>query len=332
MRNIKLSVVSILLIVITAAALFACTKPIISSTITFVANGGSDVASIQKTAGEAVSAPLTPTKTGYTFEGWYNSEQLATRYIFDKMPDKDITLYAKWEAVEVTVTFEKGGGEGGDNTVEIAYEQPMSEADAPTRTGFIFDGYYTNTAGGGIKYYNADMTSARASDLLTDTMLYANWINTYQIIFNSNGGSDVSALTVIKDVPFAFSGIPELNGFYFGGWFLDNNTFQVPVDTNGIHENIVAYAQWIPYFGTPFFNGTELEETGINRFNFSFPATDDYDHTLLTFAIANPDYTYIISEDPVFVEGEAMVMVFIYNADEEKIGEVEINIMAISEE
>ena len=43
-----------------------------------------------------MTAPTAPTKTGYTFAGWYSDAGLTTPYTFTTMPASSITLYAKW--------------------------------------------------------------------------------------------------------------------------------------------------------------------------------------------------------------------------------------------
>ncbi|NCA68465.1 MAG: hypothetical protein EOM87_10460, partial [Clostridia bacterium] len=254
---------------------------------------------------------------------------LASPYTFGTMPKTNIKLYAKWEPIEYTVSFEKQGASDGANSVTAVFGIAMTATTPPTRPNYVFDGYYAEQNGEGIKYYNDDMTSANDWDLLADTTLYANWINTYVITYHSNDGSSVNAQTVIKNMTFELPAIPVKNGYYFGGWFLDNNTFNNQLSTAGIQANVNVFAKWIPYWGTPSFNGNLITETGINQFSFSFPSTDDYDHSLLTFAISNESYDFLISQSPDFVEGEAMVIIFIYNEQDEEIGTVEISIMAI---
>ncbi|MGN1052526.1 MAG: InlB B-repeat-containing protein, partial [Candidatus Scatosoma sp.] len=79
-------------------------------TVTFDSQGGSAVASITKDAGEAVTAPADPERTGFVFLGWYADKDKsvyegATPYVFDKMPENNVTLYAKW-ALNLTVSYE----------------------------------------------------------------------------------------------------------------------------------------------------------------------------------------------------------------------------------
>ena len=66
-------------------------------TITFDSKGGSPVASITGVYESVVSKPDDPTKDGYTFLGWFEDELSVDEYVFSTMPNKDLTLYAKWE-------------------------------------------------------------------------------------------------------------------------------------------------------------------------------------------------------------------------------------------
>ena len=60
----------------------------------------------------AASEPTDPTKTGYTFAGWYADEELTTAYDFATPVTADTTLYAKW--TEVTVPGGDTQTPGGD--------------------------------------------------------------------------------------------------------------------------------------------------------------------------------------------------------------------------
>lgn len=86
-----------------------CTIPEGTTTLTvqFEENGGSAVADMDGLSYDAtISAPTEPTKTGYTFAGWYKDENYATQWNFssDKVTD-NITLYAKWTLKTPSVTI-----------------------------------------------------------------------------------------------------------------------------------------------------------------------------------------------------------------------------------
>ncbi|MCK7486329.1 MAG: InlB B-repeat-containing protein [Bacillus subtilis] len=81
-----------------------------SYTISFNSNGGSAVSSITQDAGTVVTEPADPTKTGYTFAGWYSDAGLTSAYTFTTMPGSNTALYAKWTINSYTISFEANGG------------------------------------------------------------------------------------------------------------------------------------------------------------------------------------------------------------------------------
>ncbi|MFA5526315.1 MAG: InlB B-repeat-containing protein, partial [Acholeplasmataceae bacterium] len=78
--------------------------------ITFESNGGSSIQAISQTPGSSIVEPVEPTRAGYTFDAWYNESTFDTLYVFDTMPNEDITLYAKWTALTYTITYDVSGG------------------------------------------------------------------------------------------------------------------------------------------------------------------------------------------------------------------------------
>ncbi len=86
-------------------------------TVSFHSNGGSAIESVQIDYDTAFAAPTRPSRSGYSFVGWYKDEQLTEAWSFDS--DKiagDTDLYAKWSR-----NSESSGG-GGGPTVPAAQE------------------------------------------------------------------------------------------------------------------------------------------------------------------------------------------------------------------
>ena len=69
-------------------------------TVTFDSDGGSEVASQAVESGKTATKPTDPTKTGYSFNGWYNGD---TAFDFAAAIEGDVTLKAKWLTAEVFV-------------------------------------------------------------------------------------------------------------------------------------------------------------------------------------------------------------------------------------
>jgi uncharacterized repeat protein (TIGR02543 family) len=84
----------------------------LSSTVTFEVNGGSEIAPVVVSNGEAVVKPVDPTKEGYTFDGWFSDVALENEYNFDTPVNTDITLYAKWNASTISMVANTDGASG----------------------------------------------------------------------------------------------------------------------------------------------------------------------------------------------------------------------------
>ena len=68
-------------------------------TVTFVSNGGTEIAPKEVVNGLKINEPSKPTKDKYIFRGWYEEATFNTKFDFYNTPiTSDMTLYAKWEA------------------------------------------------------------------------------------------------------------------------------------------------------------------------------------------------------------------------------------------
>ena len=69
----------------------------IKYTVTFDSNGGTAVSSQSVKSGATATKPTNPTRSGYTFAGWYtDNEKFNNKYDFNTLVTGNIILYAKW--------------------------------------------------------------------------------------------------------------------------------------------------------------------------------------------------------------------------------------------
>ena len=91
----------------------------------------------------------TPTREGYTFEGWYLSKTEFTpankveATTIVKTPG-DHTLYANWAANTYKVTFDPKGGEVNPREKNVTFDAAYGELPTPTRENYRFVGWYLN--------------------------------------------------------------------------------------------------------------------------------------------------------------------------------------------
>ncbi len=107
-------------------------------TISFNSAGGIEVASITQDYGTEVTAPVAPTRAGYTFAAW-DKDVPAT------MPAKDVTLTAQWTADPSVISFESNGGSSVAAMTGVTDEDISDRTlPAPTRHSHSFLGWYDN--------------------------------------------------------------------------------------------------------------------------------------------------------------------------------------------
>ena len=73
--------------------------PVEEYSVMFMLNYGDAGAYTAETvkAGETVSKPATPTRSGYTFKGWFTAAEGGVEYDFTQAVNADVTLYAQWK-------------------------------------------------------------------------------------------------------------------------------------------------------------------------------------------------------------------------------------------
>ncbi len=212
--------------------------------VTFNTLGGSAVAELPAVEyGATITAPTSPTRAGWTFDGWYKDSAWNTAWNFDEdtMPDADLVLYAKWVVSEFTVTFESNGGTAVASYTKVQNNATISAPTAPTKTGYDFDGWYKEETLTNKWIFAGD--EGTADKVTGNITLYAKWnIRKYTVTFDSNGGTEVDAYTdvnhgTVKSAPTP----PTKEGYDFGGWQLNGTAYSWATPVTG---NITLVAAW----------------------------------------------------------------------------------------
>jgi uncharacterized repeat protein (TIGR02543 family) len=213
--------------------------------INFNANGGivSPTSGITGTNGRLTSLP-TPTRSGFTFNGWFSSATGGTAVNTDTIFIGASTIFAQWTEISQpihTITFNPNGGTVSQTSRTTGTDGRLSSIPTPTRNGFTFDGWYTSIDGGTLINTSTIFTS--------NTTIFAQWTEisstTFTITFNSNGGTvSVTSATTGTDGRLLSLPTPTRSGHTFNGWFtaLTGGT-QVTTNTQFFTSTII-YARW----------------------------------------------------------------------------------------
>ncbi|MCR5624082.1 MAG: InlB B-repeat-containing protein, partial [Lachnospiraceae bacterium] len=206
-----------------------------------------------------------PTRTGYTFLGWfdaatdgnmvYNSGGTYNtglywdsdgKWIYEASADlTKVVLYAHWEANTYTVTYNANGGviDGTTTTTtqkQQAYDDYLDLPSTPVREGYVFNGWFTATSGGD------QVTNSTVYSNTSSTTYYAQWTaNTCTAIFDFNDGSGATTLTGACGNPITFPETdPTRTGYKFDGWYTGPNGGTKVTSATYIDGTIIFYAHW----------------------------------------------------------------------------------------
>jgi uncharacterized repeat protein (TIGR02543 family) len=187
-------------------------------------------------------------KTGHAFDGWNTrADGSGTGYAANATftITGDTTLYAKWVGTTYTVTYDTDGGNPASQTRTVNDGASVGASympDEPTRSGYIFAGWYTGANGAGTQF-TADTT------VDGDIRVYAKWTTTYTVTYDANGGSPASLTRPVNDgASVGASNMPDdptRSGHTFGGWYTGTNGAGTQFTaTTTVNENITVYAKW----------------------------------------------------------------------------------------
>ena len=176
------------------------------------------------TYGVGATLPTDVTRTGYTFKGWYDNENLTGSPVtaIGGAETGNKEYWAKWEINQYTITFDTNGGS------EIApitqdYGTEITVPADPTRKGYTFKGW------------DKEIPETMPAENIT---VKAQWgINQYTITFDTNGGSEIASITQDYGTEITAPDNPTRKGYTFKGW-----DKEIPETMPA--DNITVKAQW----------------------------------------------------------------------------------------
>ncbi len=175
------------------------TAPANSKKVVFNANGGTSVATKYIKPGKKIGTLPKPTKTGYTFKGWYTKKSGGSKVSASTKIKKNVTYYARWTANKYKIKFNANGGTGSMATISATYGKNVTlKANGFSRSKQQFLGWAKSKTGSVVYKNKATVKNLVSSNGKTVT-LYAVWSGSNQSSSsssNASGSSNSSSATV----------------------------------------------------------------------------------------------------------------------------------------
>lgn len=250
-------------------------------------------------------------RRGYSFAGWATSAKGTVLYK-DKASVKNLTstngaiktLYAMWKPITYKINYNLNGGKNNSSN-PVGYKVSTSTINLknPTRTGYTFKGWYTDSS------YKTKITSIAKGSVGTKN-LYAKWSpNIYSIHYDANGGTGKSMQDTVScsyGTEYALrSNTYARKNYKFAGWNTKadgtgktyNNLAKVKNLTSVSGRKVTLYAQWKPLITGLQFEKSVLEmEPGDTYQLIPLVTPADIKDVIITYSVAEADVV-LVSKD-----------------------------------
>ena len=217
--------------------------------MTFDLNGGNAVTGYVESTEVPAGSYLdlcAPTRTGYTFVGWYTGTGVNDGIVTSTTSVRsDMSLIAKWQINEVTVTFVDYYN-SVLKTQTIDYGTAAEAPVAPSVNKYKFSEWDTDF-------------SCVTKNLIIKPIYVP---NTYTVTFNTDGGTEIDDVVYyMGDIPTKPTE-PTKEGYYFIDWYTDAE-FTTPYAFNvALDANSVIYAKFSE--SIPIYTAEDLKKIAID--------------------------------------------------------------------
>ena len=233
--------------------------------LNFINNGKKEKTISKKYEQSISSENYTPARPSslpeyYVFDGWYENELCegeAFNFTGQKMPAQNVTLYAKWTASDVKLTYNLNNPEGtvdkDTKKVEAGTVASTVLPSIPTINEYSFAGWYYADGNGNItsEVFNTNNTITR------DTSIVGKWLYKGELRVIYKPGSETGATVPTDDRVYAggarvtvAGNATTTSGKKFLGWELNGNvykpgqSFEVNKDIANKDNQIILTATW----------------------------------------------------------------------------------------
>lgn len=255
---------------------------------------------------QTIVKPQDPTRTGYTFKGWFNESAGVTEFTMTQMPAQDVTVYAKWDINSYKLIYDL---KYDDLTLEETYDYNATVTlKQPTRTGYTFRGWYNEDE----LQTEVELSTMPANDVT----IYAKWeINSYTITATAGENGTISpegAVTKLFNQSQLFTFVAN-QGYHVS---------EIKIDNNPLSETELANAIENGYLFENISNNRSIHvEFSINQFTITATSSANGDISPVGQVVKN--------------YGESQIFTFVpntgYHVQDIKINNISLSPTALSD-
>lgn len=282
-----------------------------TSVVTFDQQGGSGGSgSVTMTYDKALPKITVPTRTGYTFDGYFSKD--GTQY-YDKVgngskptwdsEEESLTLSAKWTPLKYDLTIYPNNGSYKDSSSvqtirdALVYETANNNSiGVATRAGYTFLGWFSASSGGNM-IYDTNGLNKKCNNIWTadhpegtfcgseQVSVYAHWSAKTSMVTldRQTGVGGSTSIEAIHDKTLPKIDVPTRVGYEFGGYYAEKNgggkQYYQANGTSSItwicaeDSPQVLYAKWTAAkYTVTFFENGEVETHGQDQLTVTFDA------------------------------------------------------------
>ncbi len=236
-------------------------------------DGTEEIAPVTVVRGASTTITQRATRDGYTFLGWASvAGGTVTVPVGAQLTlERDTVLYAVWEALPHTVTFDVNGGMAadgsGDGKVIVKHDECVEEPAAsarPTRDRMQFVGWTIERDG----HAPYDFTTPVTNDLT----LYAKWADEHAVIhtltLDHRDGSGTVSRMFVEEGPVTLpdDATMKRDGYRFDGWMRNaDGDGDADIAAGGQVEvtgDLTLYAKWVKVWNVTFDAGADADGSG----------------------------------------------------------------------
>lgn len=170
---------------------------------------------------------------GYTLKWKINNQYIYNTSIVSVLGDH--VLESELVPNTYYVTFNSNGGSRVYSKT-VTYDSTYGTLSTPSKTGYIFDGWYLN---------ETLITESSKVEILKDATLNAKWRgDTYTISFTNNKGDAPVSQNVVYGSSYDLPALNDITGYTFAGWTYNGTLLNT--DKWNIANNCTLTAKWEP--------------------------------------------------------------------------------------